>query len=101
VVDSGDNLIVPQAGGSTVLIFMNASARNGLIAPDFTFTIAGATFSGIAIDSAGNGYLPDQALNAVYSVNNIVTRNGAVTPDRTIQGATTQLSGPYGVFLSQ
>jgi len=101
VVDSANNLIVPQTAGGTVLIFTNASTRNGIITPDFSFTIAGATFSAIAVDTAGNGYLPDQAVNAVYSISNIATRNGVVTPDRTIQGANTQINAPYGIFLSQ
>jgi hypothetical protein len=100
LVDSGDNLIVPRIGGA-VLIFTNASTRTGNITPDFTFTVGGAVFSSIAVDAAGNGYLPDQGANAVYSINNIATRNGIITPDRTIQGAATQLSGAFGVFISQ
>jgi hypothetical protein len=100
VVDSGNNLIVTQIGGP-VLTFTSASTRTGTIPADFSFTIAGAFLSEIAVDAAGNGYLSDQSANAVYSINNIATRTGVITPDRTIQGAATQLSGAYGIFLSQ
>jgi hypothetical protein len=100
VVDSVNNLLVTQLGGA-VLIFNNASTRNGTITPDLSFTIAGAMFSKIALDTAGNGYISSQIGSVVYSINNIATRNGAITPDRTIQGANTQLNGANGVFLSQ
>ncbi len=42
VVDSSDNLLVVANGPGRILVFRNASTRNGLVSPDISLTVTGA-----------------------------------------------------------
>ncbi|NLG41867.1 MAG: hypothetical protein GX547_01365 [Phycisphaerae bacterium] len=104
-VDQNDTMYVVNSGGAIpnqINIFANASTLNGVVTPDVTLAVVGATsLTAIAVDSANNGYIVDFAANAVYGYDNIATRNGAIPPDRTLFGANTLLSGPLRVFLQE
>jgi|GEM_PF-734825 len=100
-IDRNDTMFVVSVNGF-IYIFNNAATLNGTVAPDFTLKVNPAVvLSAIAVDSNDTGYIVDNGANAVYSYDNISTLNGALNPDRTIQGASTQLSGPIRVFLEE
>lgn len=81
-------------------MFLNASTRSGVQAPDTILTVLGAaSLDGIVVDSTDHGYITDITGNRIFSYDNISARNGILTPDRTITGVDTQLSGPSGMFL--
>jgi len=99
-VDTADRLYVVNSIPNRIDIFNNASSLNGAVSPDVSLTVTGAvSLTAIAVDSSGTGYLVDNAANGVYAYDDIATRNGTLPPDRTIQGGSTQLSGPIRVFL--
>lgn len=99
-VDGNDTLYVVDTADDEILVFRNASTLNGPQTPDATIAIPNAaSLAAIVVDANDTGYVSDSARNAVYSFDNIRTLNGMVDPDRTIQGVSTQLNNPVGLFL--
>jgi len=84
---AGDTLYVANHGDNKVLVFNNASTRNGTITPDRTLT--NAAFAGLFdcfVDSGDRLYVVNGAAggNKVHVINNASTKNGAVTIDSTL-----------------
>jgi hypothetical protein len=85
---ASDDLYVANNGTSQILVFANASTRNGVITPDRTLT--NAAFAGLFdcfVDSGDRLYVVNGAGgggNRIHVINNASTRNGAVTIDSTL-----------------
>lgn len=97
-----DDTMFVLIGGNKVAMFLNSSTLNGAVQPDALLTITGASGAiGIEVDSVGRGYICDQGQQAVFIYDALITRNGTFAPDRTIKGVSTQLGGPFHMFLSE
>jgi hypothetical protein len=79
---ANDQLYVANNVGNTVVVFHNASTRNGTIAPDRTLT--NAAFVGLFdcfVDEGDRLYVVNSLAggNRIHVINNASTQNGAVT----------------------
>lgn len=90
---ANDQLYVANGVGNTVVVFHNASTRNGTVAPDRTLT--NAAFAGLFdcfVDEGDRLYVVNSMTggNRVHVINSASTQNGAVTIDSTltVTGAT-------------
>jgi sugar lactone lactonase YvrE len=84
---ASDTLYVANGGNNTVIVFNNASTRNGTITPDRTLT--NAAFLGVFdcfVDAADTLYVVNGPAggNRIHVINNASTKNGAVTIDATL-----------------
>jgi hypothetical protein len=87
---ANDDLYVANVGNNKILVFANASTRNGPITPDRTMT--NALFTGIFdcfVDSGDRLYVVNGSggganKNKIYVINNASTKNGAVPIDSTL-----------------
>ncbi|HUN80207.1 MAG TPA: hypothetical protein VMV81_01735, partial [Phycisphaerae bacterium] len=87
---AGDDLYVANVGDNKILVFANASSRNGTIAPDRVLT--SAAFTGIFdcfVDSGDRLYVVNGSgggatKNRIFVINDASTKNGAVTVDSTL-----------------
>ena len=81
-----DDLYVANHGDNKILVFANASTRNGSISPDRTLTNAGFTnIFDCYVDANDTLYVVGGApTNKVFVINNASTKNGAVTIDSTL-----------------
>ena len=85
---ANDDLYVANHGDNKILVFANASTRNGSITPDRTLTNAAfANLFDVFVDSGDRLYVLNSNLaggNKVLVINNASTKNGAVTVDSTL-----------------
>jgi hypothetical protein len=84
---ASDTLYVANGGTNNVVVFNNASTRNGTITPDRTIT--NAAFLGVFdcfVDAADTLYVVNGAAgaNKIHVINNASTKNGAVAIDATL-----------------
>jgi hypothetical protein len=84
---ANDTLYVANHGANNILVFNNASTRNGSISPDRTLTNAAfVDLFDVFIDPSDRLYAVTALVggNKVYVINDASTKNGAVTIDSTL-----------------
>jgi sugar lactone lactonase YvrE len=84
---ANDQLYVANNAASNIVVFNNASTRNGVITPDRTLT--NAAFAGLFdcfVDAGDRLYVVNGAAggNKIHVINAASTKNGAVTIDSTL-----------------
>ena len=102
-VDTTNNrLYVANYGGNSILLFSNASAADGNIAPNRTISGVLTTLnnpSGVFVDTTNNRlYVANDTGNSILVFNNASTANGNIAPNRTISGALTTFNRPSDIF---
>lgn len=100
---ANDRLYVANASANSILVFNNASTRNGNTAPDRTIAGAATTLNGPAdvfLDVTNDRlYVANYTADSILVFNNASTANGDIAPDRTVAGAATSLDGPAGIYV--
>jgi len=84
---ANDVLYVANNGGKNVLVFDNASNKNGTVAPDRIInsaSFAAAILFDVFIDRNDTMFVVD-AIGFIYIFNNASTLNGTVAPDFTLK----------------
>ena len=83
---ANDVLYVANNGASNVLVFADASSKNGTVAPDRIInstSFAGASLFDVFIDRNDTMFVVN-TLGSIYIFNNASTLNGTVAPDFTL-----------------
>jgi hypothetical protein len=100
VVDDQNPLATPNP---RIHMYANAQTPDGDSPPSANLRITSAgsgLINNIVVDNAGTGYISDRTANRVYSYTNLLTTgNGPKAPDGTLEGAATQLNGPYALLI--
>jgi hypothetical protein len=93
LLDSAGRLIVVGNSGppATILVFANAGAANGNVAPAAASVIDSA--NQIAVSPSGDLYVVASFKVAVYG--NIASASGALTPIRVVSGSNSGLDPPF------
>jgi hypothetical protein len=111
-VDSQNHLYVVDdqspvgTANPRVHMYANAAIPDGDTPPSANLKINSAgvgDINNIVVDKSGTGYISDRTAaggGRVYSYNDLFnTGNGTKVPDGTLQGANTQLNGPYALLI--
>jgi DNA-binding beta-propeller fold protein YncE len=97
-VDTTRNLLYVANGTNQILVFNNADAVNGNIAPIRSIPILSAS-AGIFVDvMADRLYVSNTSANSIFVFDGASTSNSSSTPNRTLSGAS-MLNQPRDVFV--
>jgi len=100
--DTTDNRLYVSSGNS-ILVFDNAGAATGNVAPSRTLSGAATTLSGasgVHVDTARNKlYVASYSSDRILVFDNASAATGNIAPSRTIAGVNTTLDTPVGIFV--
>jgi len=96
-----DQIYIANAMNNSILVFHNARAVTGGVAPNRTITGASLNRpSALFFDAVSNRlFVVNTTGNSVLIYDNASTLNGSVAPNRTLTGIATMLNAPLGIFV--
>ncbi|MGA9031832.1 MAG: hypothetical protein WB402_04860 [Sulfuricaulis sp.] len=98
-VDTTRNLLYVVNSTNQILVFNNADAVNGNIAPVRSIPILSAS-AGIFVDvMADRLYVSNTSANSIYVFDGASTANSSSSPNRTLSGGTSALNQPLDLFV--
>jgi DNA-binding beta-propeller fold protein YncE len=96
-----DQIYIANAMNNSILVFHNARAVTGGVAPNRTITGASLNRpSALFFDAVSNRlFVVNTTGNSILIYDNASTLNGSVAPNRTLTGIATMLNAPLGIYV--